>query len=353
VTRTESLLRFFRGSISEHVSLSPRCRSRPGTRGDTEVMASLLSSLNAPGYHHGAVPVTRPRASSARVSTSGSASGRRDTCALGTIGACSKFGARKKHGSGSRRRDGFVRRAANDDDSTTDVANTKQASGDKSNRSDDRVTTTSSSQTELDKEKVDYVAEFKKGVLFGEGARKRFTEARIDDKGLPIADALVVTAVSVFVATVVLGLGIPRPSWLVPAPWVPKWRSLPFLVPALSHGAKLSCAWIPGALAAKAYERDAYDTTVNEAVKRTVKAGCFAVGILILATQFQLKVDFLSRGMPVPTLGDSPETDLILNGIASELIADSVFEAFGLIAWRVVRCSSDIPPDEDVPGRWF
>ena len=141
-----------------------------------------------------------------------------------------------------------------------------------------------------------------------------------------------------------------RPSWLVPAPWIPKWRSLPYLAPALSHGAKLSCAWIPGALAAKAYEREAYDGSVNEAVKRTVKAGCFAIGILILATQTQLSVEFAARGLPPPQLGDSPETDLVLNGVASELIADSVFEAVGLIAWRIVRCTTDIPPDEE---QWF
>ena len=94
--------------------------------------------------------------------------------------------------------------------------------------------------------KVDLLQEFKNGVMFGETMRKRFTEARIDDKGLPIADALVVTTIPVFVATCVLALGVPRPSWLVPAPWIPKWRSLPYLAPALSHGAKLSCAWIPG-----------------------------------------------------------------------------------------------------------
>ena len=74
--------------------------------------------------------------------------------------------------------------------------------------------------------------------------------------------------VPVFVSIVVLALGVPRPSWLVPAPWVPRWRSLPLLVPALSHGAKLAACWLPGALAARAYEREAYDGTVEEAVRR-------------------------------------------------------------------------------------
>ena len=71
---------------------------------------------------------------------------------------------------------------------------------------------------------VNLVDEFKRGVAFGTSMKERFTQARIDDRGLPIADALVVTTVPVFVATVVLALGIPRPSWLVPAPWVPRWR---------------------------------------------------------------------------------------------------------------------------------
>lgn len=222
----------------------------------------------------------------------------------------------------------------------TDTKPNSSAGVEKDDEKDARVSET----------KVDLLQEFKNGVMFGETMRKRFTEARIDDKGLPIADALVVTTVPVFVATCVLALGVPRPSWLVPAPWIPKWRSLPFLAPALSHGAKLSCAWIPGALAAKAYEREAYDGSVKEAVGRTVKAGCFAIGILILATQIQLNVEFAARGAPPPQLGDSPETDLVLNGVASELIADAVFEAVGLIAWRIIRCTTDIPPDED---QWF
>lgn len=196
---------------------------------------------------------------------------------------------------------------------------------------------------------VNLVDEFKRGVAFGTSMKERFTQARIDDRGLPIADALVVTTVPVFVATVVLALGIPRPSWLVPAPWVPRWRSLQYVVPALSHGAKLAACWIPGALAARAYEREAYDGTVEEAVRRTVKGGCFAVGVLVLLTQASLTLKFAAAGLAPPQLGDSPETDLVLNGAASELIADAAFEAVALIAWRIVRCKSDIPPDEPPP----
>ena len=40
---------------------------------------------------------------------------------------------------------------------------------------------------------MNLVEEFKRGVAFGGEITKRFAEARIDDRGLPIADALVVT----------------------------------------------------------------------------------------------------------------------------------------------------------------
>mmetsp|Transcript_1122 Transcript_1122/g.3053 ORF Transcript_1122/g.3053 Transcript_1122/m.3053 type:complete len:312 (-) Transcript_1122:35-970(-) len=204
-----------------------------------------------------------------------------------------------------------------------------------------------------DDEPVNLVEEFKRGVSFGNSMKERFTTARIDDRGLPIADALICVGASVFVSTVVLALGIPRPSWLVPAPWVPRWRSLPFLVPALSHGTKLAACWIPGALAARAYEAEAYDGSVKEAVSRTVKGGCFAIGILILLTQFSLQLQFAAKGLPPPQLGDGYETDLILNGAASELIADSVFEAVALIGWRIIRCKTDIPPDDPSNTRWY
>ena len=314
-------------------------------------MASLLWSQYTPGVHTCATRV-RHRASHSRLassSTSGAGT-RGDTCSLvGTIRDAS-FGASVRQ-RGHRHSRVTPRASAGDDGDTSTTDLHEDASRDSTSRSpEDTPSASSSSSPEIGK--VDYVQEFKNGVLFGETARKRFTEARIDDKGLPIADALVVTTVPVAVATLVLALGIPRPSWLVPAPWVPQWRSLPFLIPALSHGAKLSCAWIPGALAAKAYEQEAYDGTVPEAVKRTIKGGCFAIGILILATQFSLKVQFLSRGEPAPQIGDSPETDLILNGVASELIADALFEAIGLLIWRVIRCTTDIPPDED-QGQWW
>ena len=198
-----------------------------------------------------------------------------------------------------------------------------------------------------EEEEVSLIEEFKRGVMFGTSMKERFTSARIDDRGLPIADALVACSVPVVVTIVVLTLGIPRPSWMVPATWLPKFRGgLPYLPTALSHGAKLAACWIPGALAARAYEQEAYDGTVEEAVSRTVKGGCFATGLLILLTQFSSTFKFAAMGLEPPQLGDSYETDLVLNGAASELIADAVFEAMALIGWRIIRCKTEIPPDE-------
>ena len=320
-------------------------------------MSTRLSSLRAPATCS-ASAVPRRAASARTASTSASASSRRSDRLRG-IGREGWFVSGRARSAATRAS------GEGPDDPSSDVSpratatDAKPARGglgrggepcEPSSSSASGVDDDDGVENESAEQKVDLLQEFRNGVLFGETMRKRFTEARIDDKGLPIADALVVTTVPVFVATCVLALGVPRPSWLVPAPWIPKWRSLPFLVPALSHGAKLSCAWIPGALAAKAYEREAYDGSVDEAVRRTVKAGCFAIGILILATQIQLSAEFAAAGLPPPQLGDSPETDLLLNGVASELIADCAFEAVGLIAWRVVRCTTDIPPDEE---RWY
>lgn len=320
-------------------------------------MSTRLSSLRAPATCS-ASAVPRRAASARTASTSASASSRRGDRLRG-IGREGWFVSGRARSAATRAS------GEGPDDPSSDVSpratatDAKPARGglgrggepcEPSSSSASGVDDDDGVENESAEQKVDLLQEFRNGVLFGETMRKRFTEARIDDKGLPIADALVVTTVPVFVATCVLALGVPRPSWLVPAPWIPRWRSLPFLVPALSHGAKLSCAWIPGALAAKAYEREAYDGSVDEAVRRTVKAGCFAIGILILATQIQLSAEFAAAGLPPPQLGDSPETDLLLNGVASELIADCAFEAVGLIAWRVVRCTTDIPPDEE---RWY
>ena len=176
---------------------------------------------------------------------------------------------------------------------------------------------------------VNLVDEFKRGVAFGTSMKERFTQARIDDRGLPIADALVVTTVPVFVATVVLALGIPRPSWLLPRRGCPGERSLQYVVPGCPTARNSPRVGSRARSPRGRTEREAYDGTVDEAVRRTVRGGCFAVGVLVLLTQASLALKFAAMGMAPPQLGDSPETDLVLNGAASELIADAAFEGGG------------------------
>lgn len=64
---------------------------------------------------------------------------------------------------------------------------------------------------------------FAAGKDLGKYIVNRFARPVVDDPGLPIADALVCIASTAFFSTVILAAGLPRPSWLVAAPWVPKW----------------------------------------------------------------------------------------------------------------------------------
>jgi len=189
---------------------------------------------------------------------------------------------------------------------------------------------------------VDVEAEFKRGLEYGRTEiRGRFTPDAVStvDRGLPIADAMVATSAQVFVAACALAAGS-RPSWLIPSTLgglVPNWRGLPYLVPAIGHGTKLATVWLVGALAGKAYQRRAFDGSFKEAMKRTTQAGCFAVGLLIVVTQFEVAHKFDVAGLGEPLLGSSREGDLILNGALSELLVDIASEAAALLAWRAIR----------------
>ncbi len=189
---------------------------------------------------------------------------------------------------------------------------------------------------------VDVEAEFKRGLEYGRTEiRGRFTPDAVStvDRGLPIADAMVATSAQVFVAACALAAGS-RPSWLIPSTLgglVPNWRGLPYLVPAIGHGTKLATVWLVGALAGKAYQRRAFDGSFKEAMKRTTQAGCFAVGLLIVVTQFEVAHKFDVAGLGEPLLGGSREGDLILNGALSELLVDIASEAAALLAWRAIR----------------
>jgi len=185
---------------------------------------------------------------------------------------------------------------------------------------------------------VDVIQEFKRGVAFGnDEVKPRFTPNAIEhDRGLPIADALVATSAQVFVAIAALASGT-YPSWLAASAYAPRWHSLPFVLPAVAHGAKLATIWVVGALAGKAYEREAFDGTLGEAVKRAVASGCFAVGLLMIVAQGEVRVKFAENGLGEPEIGTSARGDLILNGAASEFVVDCASEAVALLGWRVLR----------------
>ena len=92
----------------------------------------------------------------------------------------------------------------------------------------------------------------KRGVL------GRFTAPVIDDPALPLS-ALVIAgaATPALLASFVLVLGAPRPSWLA--------SPLGVVGATLVHGAKLASCWLGGALAARAFEADAFEGTRDSA----------------------------------------------------------------------------------------
>ena len=194
---------------------------------------------------------------------------------------------------------------------------------------------------------VDVEAEFKRGLAFGiEEIRPRFTPSAISsaDRGLPIADALVATSAQVFVAALALSAGTPRPSWLVP--FGPSWRGAAYVLPAIAHGAKLASLWVCGALAARAYERDAFDGSLGEAVRRTLRGGCFATGLLLLVTQSEVAAEFAVKDLGDPVMNASREGDAILYRATSELVVDVVSEATAIVGWRMIRWNTS-PTDPE------
>mmetsp|Transcript_24969 Transcript_24969/g.35220 ORF Transcript_24969/g.35220 Transcript_24969/m.35220 type:complete len:278 (+) Transcript_24969:384-1217(+) len=170
----------------------------------------------------------------------------------------------------------------------------------------------------------------------------RFTAPRIDDPGLPIADAITAGFAAPSIYVLWLGLTHSRtPSWLIGAS--PMRGSL--VAPTLSHGAGLACCWLLGALASRSYERPAFDLSSSseggigggykEVLARVLKGGAFATGLLIFATQLDL---FLEFGRKVE-FGESEEIDLRLLTATVELISDVVYEALAIISWRLYLAS--------------
>jgi len=166
---------------------------------------------------------------------------------------------------------------------------------------------------------------------------ERFLNPKIDDRGLPIADALVAQIVAPSFQVFWLGLSrSPLPTWLHASLWAPRGS---LVAPTLIHGAGLACCWVAGALAARAFESKAFDVSGGKGYGtvflRTMQAGAFAVGLLILSTQIDLLAEF---GRYVQ-LGESEETDRRLLVATSELINDVFFEAVTLTSWRLYRAS--------------
>ena len=191
---------------------------------------------------------------------------------------------------------------------------------------------------------------------------RRFTDPVIDDPGLPLTDVLVAQVIAPSLQIAWLGAAhAPQPTWLQPIvdPQVLLYGTATtgtLVAPTLIHGAALATCWIGGALAARAYERASIspvrrrkrspsaaaasakasaEATVwdySAVIQAILRAGAFATGLLLLATQTDLFLEYHGRWIQ---LGESEETDFRLLVGAVELINDVVFEAVTLTAWRL------------------
>ena len=117
------------------------------------------------------------------------------------------------------------------------------------------------------------------------------------------------------------------------------------VAPTLIHGASLAICWVLGALAARAYERDALQPAIKDTndpknnsrvdytqvLVRVLQAGCFSTGLLILATQLDLLGEFHRWVQP----GETEEIDFRLLTALVEVLNDIVFEAVTLVSWRL------------------
>jgi len=172
-----------------------------------------------------------------------------------------------------------------------------------------------------------------------EGILSRFTNPRIDDLGLPLSDALVSQTIAPSLQVAWLALNhAPSPTWLIPFFESPYFASRGALVaPALLHGAALAVCWLVGALAARAYEIDGLvpdreTKSYAPVITRVLKAGAFATGLLIFATQTDL---FLEFGGNFVQYGDGEQSDFRIQVAAVELVNDVFFEAISILTWRL------------------
>lgn len=175
----------------------------------------------------------------------------------------------------------------------------------------------------------------------------RFIAPTIDDPYLPLSDALVAQIIAPSLQIAWLSLNhAPQPTWLRPVFQVSSLYTSKgsLLAPTLIHGAALASCWIVGALAARAYERDALapdiDNGYANVLVRVIQAGAFATGLLIMSTQLDLFLEY--KGTWVQP-GDSEEIDFRLLTAAVELINDVFFEATTIITWRLYLASQSRP----------
>jgi hypothetical protein len=166
------------------------------------------------------------------------------------------------------------------------------------------------------------------------GPLDRFLNAKIDDPALPLSEVGIAQIIAPTIQIFWLVFNnAPYPTWASPIGNALFPAQGSFLAPTLIHGAGLAFCWLAGCLAAKGFEKDAFEGSLGQVFFASIKAGAFATGLLILATQIDL---FIDLGGFVQ-LGESPETDRRLLIAADEVIKDIFFEATVLISWRLLR----------------
>ena len=163
----------------------------------------------------------------------------------------------------------------------------------------------------------------------------RFVNPKIQDPALPLTEAGIVQIVApTFQLLWLRSVQSPLPTWS--APLYDTTFVLPrgyLLAPTLIHGAALACCWILGCLAARGFEQDAYEGDLKTVLFSTARAGAFACGVLILATQIDL---YQELGGYVQ-FGESVETDFRIYQAFSDIGRDIFFEAIVLFSWRAFR----------------
>lgn len=178
---------------------------------------------------------------------------------------------------------------------------------------------------------------FPSSTRMKEGILDRFTSPKIDDPRLPLTEAGIAQVVApTFQLFWLRSLNSPFPSWANPIYDYTFGSSRgAVLAPTLIHGAGLACCWLLGCLAAKGYEKEAFEGELPQVLFSTIKAGAFATGVLIMGTQIDL---YQEMGGYVQ-IGDSPEADARIYRALVEIINDIFFEASTLLAWRALRAS--------------